>query len=313
VRLIVDFLQYPGRMSVQVFPRRDKGRSFRASDFPEFVISDSVLHCPMLPVVMLSGLARTSVNIVGHTLIGEGATEWRRAAADYFAAKELEHEVETIVVAMHEAAKVQDYAAAARLQEHADSQRKRARQLIEQSGASLARFTIWNRSDEPAPGSENRHLEQSDDSSVDTSVRERRYSGEVGAVIGQGAQGSVLELRRPSGEVCALKQMSSRREFEREVSILVSCSHPNICRVLDSGRFNGEYWFTMERFSCDLESFLAERYDASKTGTKYLSGPDVTEIFTSIASALCYLHHKGTSHRDLKSKKYASLSFFRVI
>jgi serine/threonine protein kinase len=83
--------------------------------------------------------------------------------------------------------------------------------------------------------------------------------------------------------------------FRREVQALSDLSHPNIVRILDSGRDegNGFHFVVMEWVAQDLSTVLAPgRY------------PDWESYYRSVGKgvldALAFAHTRSTAHRDVK-------------
>jgi hypothetical protein len=81
--------------------------------------------------------------------------------------------------------------------------------------------------------------------------------------------------------------------FEREVNILKQLKHPNIVRLLASGKYHGTPFYAMEYVEGEtLEQTLRRR-------TRF-SWEEVIDIGKQVASALQHAHVNGVIHRDLK-------------
>ncbi|VDM63506.1 unnamed protein product [Angiostrongylus costaricensis] len=130
---------------------------------------------------------------------------------------------------------------------------------------------------------------------------EKHY--EIRDLIGRGNFSHVFyAVRHKDGKKCALKEIDRQQLrgkwffIENEVEILLMCSHPNICRLVDAFKTNVRYLLVFEY--------------AQVTTTIF-----VIRIIT--ASALAYLHGRKIVHRDVKpenlllfNKKQARLCDF---
>lgn len=127
---------------------------------------------------------------------------------------------------------------------------------------------------------------------------------EILGVLGEGGMGIVYEAmqetpRRP----VALKLLqgsllgeAAQRRFSLESELLGRLEHPNIARVIESGRVDvaGQLrpFIAMERVEgVDLLSFARARK---------LSTHERIEVLASICDAVHHAHQKGVLHRDLK-------------
>jgi hypothetical protein len=117
----------------------------------------------------------------------------------------------------------------------------------------------------------------------------------------RGGQAVVYKaIRKSTGQRVALKvlpaaQLSSavaRRQFEREVELSQSLSHPNIVAILDSGLAHGQYYFAMEY----IRGLTLDRY----LRTRPLSLSETMRLFSVICDAVTGAHQRGVMHRDLK-------------
>ncbi len=120
--------------------------------------------------------------------------------------------------------------------------------------------------------------------------------------IGSGAMGAVFQGReQKSGKRVAIKIISmaltanenALKRFKRESAILKQLAHPNIVRLLASGRFHGTPFYVMEYVEGEsLDHVIARR--------GRLSWEEVVEMGMQLCGALQHAHGKGIIHRDLK-------------
>ena len=81
--------------------------------------------------------------------------------------------------------------------------------------------------------------------------------------------------------------------FEREAQAIASLSHPNICRLYDYGRADGQPYMVFEHLpGGTLEDRLAAR--------KPLDDAETEGIAAEVAAGLAHAHDRGLIHRDLK-------------
>lgn len=123
----------------------------------------------------------------------------------------------------------------------------------------------------------------------------------VQRVIGRGGAGVVfLALQVSLGRQVALKtldleaepDLGSAQRFEREMSVHLGLSHPNLVTFLDRGRFRGQPYFVMELVEGGT---LGDRL-----GRGPLSMDEALDCLRQLALGLGYLHACGIIHRDLK-------------
>lgn len=121
-------------------------------------------------------------------------------------------------------------------------------------------------------------------------------------LIGRGGMAEVYRATHPElSHPVAIKvllpdlvrETDSGARFEREAQTAAALKHPNIVRVLDSGKADSTYYMVMEYIAGpDLGSYL----DAH--------GPlplhQVLPLIRDVASALDYAHQRGLVHRDVK-------------
>jgi len=120
--------------------------------------------------------------------------------------------------------------------------------------------------------------------------------------LGRGGLGEVWLARRVSGEYTpevAIKLVPGRdlgdpevaRRFDRERRILAQLDHPDICRLLDAGRFGpGWPYLVMERIHGRPLNDAAAALDLSER----------LVLFVRICRAVQYAHRRLVIHRDLK-------------
>ena len=85
---------------------------------------------------------------------------------------------------------------------------------------------------------------------------------------------------------------SVRRRFEREVELAARLQHPNIVRVLESGRVERQRYYAMDYVDgVPLDRYLSAEPRDLQT---------VRRIFIRLCEAVHYAHAHGVVHRDLK-------------
>ncbi|MGH2403430.1 MAG: protein kinase domain-containing protein, partial [bacterium] len=125
---------------------------------------------------------------------------------------------------------------------------------------------------------------------------------EILELIAEGGMSTVYRSRRhPDGGIVALKilrdQYAADREFlerfAREARAAETLTHPNVVRVLESGRDGQTYFIAMEYVDgVDLKVHLR------RVGR--LEAADAERIGRAVCEALDYAHHQGIVHRDIK-------------
>lgn len=119
--------------------------------------------------------------------------------------------------------------------------------------------------------------------------------------VGRGGQGSVYLARQLStGRNVAIKVLTDGpvahegelRRFDREVSLLLRLTHPNIVTVLDKGVVNGHPYFVMEY----VDGMVITDYAALHK----LSAVDRVRLFLEVVEVIRYAHQRAVIHRDLK-------------
>ncbi len=118
--------------------------------------------------------------------------------------------------------------------------------------------------------------------------------------LGQGAMGTVYLARHEKGMRVAIKVMApgltskvSQDRFKRESDILKQLKHPNIVRLIASGRFHGSPFYAMEYIDGEsLDHVMARR--------GRITWEEVVTLGQQLCAGLQYAHEKGIVHRDLK-------------
>lgn len=125
---------------------------------------------------------------------------------------------------------------------------------------------------------------------------------EVQRLIGRGGMSEVyLAQQLPMGRPCAIKVLLAPRSsepnavarFEREAALAGRLSHPNVCRVYDSGRT-----------TAGLPYLAMEWLDGQSLAEVLAAGPldpaRAARIAADCAAGLAAAHTAGIVHRDLK-------------
>jgi serine/threonine-protein kinase len=120
--------------------------------------------------------------------------------------------------------------------------------------------------------------------------------------LGAGAMGAVYRAKHAeSGKWVAIKIIGaahvgnevSMQRFEREWEILKQLRHPNIVRLLASGRFAGTPFYAMEYVEGEgLDKVIARR--------GRIEWEEVVRLGRQLCAGLQHAHDKGIIHRDLK-------------
>ena len=131
--------------------------------------------------------------------------------------------------------------------------------------------------------------------------------------LGSGAMGAVYRatLQQEDGKpdrTVALKViafgLSSNEQalarFEREAMILKQLRHPNIVRLLATGRYKGTPFFAMEYVAGQsMDRIMAARSTGGPLRAPF-SWEEVVEFGVQLCAALQHAHDKGIIHRDVK-------------
>jgi serine/threonine protein kinase len=119
--------------------------------------------------------------------------------------------------------------------------------------------------------------------------------------LGHGAMGTVYRARHAeTGQRVAIKVMApglnndlALARFKREAAILKELKHPNIVRLIASGKFQGSPFYAMEYIEGEsLDHVMARR--------GRISWEEVVALGKQLAAALQHAHEHAIIHRDLK-------------
>src|SRR5437660_438019 len=120
--------------------------------------------------------------------------------------------------------------------------------------------------------------------------------------LGAGAMGAVYRARHlETGEHVAIKIVAPglgsnptiMARFKREAAILKQLRHPNIVRLVATGKFQGTPFYAMEYVDGEsLDHVIARR--------GRLTWEEVVEFGQQLCAALQHAHEAGIIHRDLK-------------
>jgi serine/threonine-protein kinase len=125
---------------------------------------------------------------------------------------------------------------------------------------------------------------------------------EVDKELGSGAMGSVFRARYgKTGQRVAIKVMApslgsntnALARFEREGTILKQLRHPNIVRLLATGKYQGSPFYAMEYVDGESLDHVMSRRDR-------MTWEEVVNLGKQLCSALQHAHEQGIIHRDLK-------------
>jgi serine/threonine-protein kinase len=120
--------------------------------------------------------------------------------------------------------------------------------------------------------------------------------------LGAGAMGAVYRARHvETGQRVAIKVVApglatnptAMKRFEREAAILKQLKHPNIVRLVLTGKFGGTPFYAMEYVEgVSLDRVMSRR--------DKISWAEVVDLGCQLCEALKHAHDKGIIHRDLK-------------
>eukprot|EP00403_Amphidinium_massartii_P008002 CAMPEP_0178419148 /NCGR_PEP_ID=MMETSP0689_2-20121128/25459_1 /TAXON_ID=160604 /ORGANISM="Amphidinium massartii, Strain CS-259" /LENGTH=392 /DNA_ID=CAMNT_0020040573 /DNA_START=64 /DNA_END=1238 /DNA_ORIENTATION=+ len=119
--------------------------------------------------------------------------------------------------------------------------------------------------------------------------------------LGEGVSGTVYRVKRPNGEVCAMKeiQISKKRGMNDEASLVneVAClrklKHRHIVNLIEVVQSDRSMWIVME---CVEGGGLYDRI----VKMDHFSEMVVSRIIKQVLHAVHYMHSMGIVHRDLK-------------
>jgi hypothetical protein len=120
--------------------------------------------------------------------------------------------------------------------------------------------------------------------------------------IGSGAMGTVYRaVYTKTGRPVAVKVIAPglgdneriQQRFEREADILKQLKHPNIVRLLATGKYHGSPFYAMEFIE-------GEALDAVLARKGRLTWEEVVQIGKQVCAALAHAHAHNVIHRDLK-------------
>ena len=121
-------------------------------------------------------------------------------------------------------------------------------------------------------------------------------------IIGEGGMSTVYLSRHvDSGSLAAIKVLKRaytqdqdhlKRFFEREIKTTRALDHPNIVKLLDSGKKDNIYYLVYEF----IDGLTLDKYIKSKK----LSVKEIENITLKILAGLSHAHSRGVIHRDIK-------------
>jgi hypothetical protein len=168
--------------------------------------------------------------------------------------------------------------------------------LLEKMGSSSARRTLSNA---PSPTPSDSSAEAGRLGSDPSPPQIPGY--EILKQIGRGGMGVVFKaVQQSTKRLVALKLLlegpyaseTSRRRFEREITLAAQLRHPNIIPIYDSGVSDGRMYYAMEHVHGLPLSDYFRAHSIDIEGK--------LKLFVRICNAVSHAHIRGVVHRDLK-------------
>jgi eukaryotic-like serine/threonine-protein kinase len=117
--------------------------------------------------------------------------------------------------------------------------------------------------------------------------------------LGHGGMGRVFATRQPGlGRIIAVKALREGVDpeldlrFMREMQTIARLRHPNIVSVHESGRADGNLYFSMD--------YIEGGDLAARLRVETIPAREAAYLMSRVAEALAYSHDQGILHRDLK-------------
>ncbi|CAM9801506.1 unnamed protein product [Chrysoparadoxa australica] len=125
-----------------------------------------------------------------------------------------------------------------------------------------------------------------------------RFSEAYRALLRQGQEEQEVAVKSLlMGQADEQERNRMMKEFQQELLIVASLSHPHILTFYGSSVMEEHYCLVFEyKKGGTLCSYLSNRYGEGLLGT-----PQLPRLASEIADGLRYLHSQGILHRDLKS------------
>lgn len=107
--------------------------------------------------------------------------------------------------------------------------------------------------------------------------------------------GALVAIKTPRRKL--LRTPTLRARFELEFQALIELNHPHICRVTDTGSFDGVPFVVLQYLS---GGDLADNYFRKSPQSKPRDASSLMSWLPDIAEALDFIHQKDYVHRDIK-------------